>query len=120
MAAGTRGRSLQDGAKFIRIHGRDVKVKAAIETVSGLSGHADRRELLRWSAALSPPKATFLTHGEPASLAALAETLRGTRRWNVVIPRLHQTIALDDIAMDAGAPDDGSARPTPSPMDTQT
>ena len=56
-ADGTRGRLLQDGARWIRIHGHDVPVRAAIETVPGLSGHADRAALLRWLEPLKPPKA---------------------------------------------------------------
>lgn len=94
MAAGTRGRRLQEGAKTLRMHGRDVPVEAAIESVPGLSGHADRSELLRWLAPLPPPRRTFLTHGEPASAAALAETLRTQRGWEVSVPSLHERVEL--------------------------
>lgn len=88
MAAGTRGRLLQEGAKRIRMHGQDVPVRAAIESIPGLSGHADRSGLLRWLRPLSPPKTTFLVHGEPDSAEALAETLRADRGWNVQTPDL--------------------------------
>jgi metallo-beta-lactamase family protein len=94
MAAGTRGRSLADGAKFIRMHGMDVPVRAAVEPIPGLSGHADRGGLLRWLQALSPPKATFLVHGEPASADALADTLRRDRGWNVLTPNLGESFDL--------------------------
>ena len=66
MAEGTRGRQLQDHSRFIRIHGQDVAVRAAIESVPGLSGHADRSGLLRWLKPLPTPKQVFLVHGEPA------------------------------------------------------
>lgn len=95
MAAGTRGRRLKDGEPTIRIHGRDVPVKAAIDEIPGLSGHADRSDLLRWLSPLSPPRQTFLTHGEPDSAAALAETLRTERNWDVVVPQLGQTVVLE-------------------------
>ncbi|RDJ93383.1 hypothetical protein B4Q13_22275, partial [Lacticaseibacillus rhamnosus] len=62
MAEGTRGRQLQDHARFIRIHGQDVAVRAAIEAGPGLSGHADRSGLLRWLKPLPPPKQVFLVH----------------------------------------------------------
>jgi metallo-beta-lactamase family protein len=88
MAAGTRGRLLQDGAKFLKMHGEQVPVRAAIETVPGLSGHADRRELLRWLEPLSAPKRTFLTHGEIESAEALAAELTASRGWDVHIPNL--------------------------------
>lgn len=93
-AAGTRGRQLEERAKFIRLHHQDVPVRAAIEKIPGMSGHADRGELLKWLAPLPAPRHTFLTHGEKPAADALAETLRRERNWNVAIPRLGQTYEL--------------------------
>jgi metallo-beta-lactamase family protein len=87
-AAGTRGRLLQDGARWIRIHGHDVAVKAAVENVPGLSGHADRSGLLRWLAPLKSPKGTFLVHGEMPSADAFSKTLHSQRGWKVHVPAL--------------------------------
>lgn len=95
MAEGTRGRKIQDGAGAIRMHGIEVPVRAAVEQVSGLSGHADRADLLRWLEPLPPPRQTFLVHGEPESAQALAEELRGSRGWDVEIPALGETHQLD-------------------------
>ena len=94
-ATGTRGRSLVDGAKTLRIHGRDIPVKAAVRRVDALSGHADRHELGRWLAALPEPRRTFLVHGEPPAARGLAEFLRTTRGWQVQIPALGDTVDLD-------------------------
>jgi metallo-beta-lactamase family protein len=94
MAAGTRGRSLQNGAEFIRIHGHDVRVRAAIEQVSGLSGHADRGELLRWLGALDAPRRVFLTHGEAEPAHAFAGELRDRRGWSCHVPQLGETHEL--------------------------
>ncbi len=94
MAYGTRGRALQEGAPTLRIHGRDVPVKAQIESVSGLSGHAGREELLRWLAPLPAPRQTFLTHGEPDSAQALAETLTAEQGWAVSIPAWGESFEL--------------------------
>jgi metallo-beta-lactamase family protein len=70
-AAGTRGWSLQNGARSLRIHGEDVPVNARVATISGFSAHADEAELCRWLEALpARPRRTFLVHGEPAALAA--------------------------------------------------
>jgi len=88
MAEGTRGRLLQDGARWIRMHGQDVKVRAAIESIPGLSGHADRSDLIRWLRPLTKPKGVFLVHGEPRSAEALARTLRSERGWIVHQPAL--------------------------------
>jgi metallo-beta-lactamase family protein len=93
-AEGTRGRTLQDGAKWLRIHGQDVPVRAAIEEVPGLSGHADRSALLRWLGPLQRPKAVFLVHGEKPSADALAETLRQQRGWTVHTPALGESHEL--------------------------
>ncbi|MCL6502715.1 MAG: hypothetical protein K6T86_08525 [Pirellulales bacterium] len=98
MAAGTRGRALQEGADRLRIHGADVPVRAHIEAVSALSGHAGRSELLRWLGALEPPRQVFLTHGEPEGLAALAAELRQARGWNTCMPRLHQEFELEETS----------------------
>jgi metallo-beta-lactamase family protein len=78
---GTRGRSLQDGAQHVRIHGQDVPVRATVETLHGFSGHADRDELLRWlSGFRRPPRLTLIVHGEPGPASALAAAL--SEQWH--------------------------------------
>jgi metallo-beta-lactamase family protein len=73
-AQGTRGRALQDGKREIRMLGRQVDVRATIETLDGLSAHADQGEILRWLRGFRrPPRRTYLVHAE----AAAAETLQG-------------------------------------------
>jgi metallo-beta-lactamase family protein len=99
MAPGTRGRMLFEGKPTLRMHGIDVPVRAAVARIPALSGHADRRELLRWLDPLPPPKLTFLTHGEPASAAALAEELRHKRGWNTVVPRHGQSFELPEVVV---------------------
>jgi metallo-beta-lactamase family protein len=95
MAEGTRGRDMKEGRRTIRIHGQDVPVRAAVAEISSISGHAGRSELLRWLQPLSPPRRTFITHGELAGANALAATLRGEHGWDVVIPKLGQTFVLE-------------------------
>jgi metallo-beta-lactamase family protein len=94
MAEGTRGRRLQDGCRYLRIHGRDIPVNAAVTNVSGLSGHAGRSELLRWLAPLPAPKRVFLTHGEKSSALSLAAELRQSRGWNTHVPRQGERVEL--------------------------
>ncbi len=78
---GTRGRSLQDGAQYLRIHGQDVPVRATIATLHGFSGHADRDELLRWMSGFRhPPQQTLVVHGEPGPASALATAIES--RWH--------------------------------------
>ena len=94
-AKGTRGRSLIEGAEFLRIHGRDVPVRAVVRKVDALSGHADRHELDRWLGSMAAPRRTFLVHGEPPAAAALAEFIRSRRGWNVHVPAVGEHAELD-------------------------
>lgn len=94
MAEGTRGRRLQEGAKFLRIHGREFPVRAQLASLPELSGHAGRSELLRWLSQLPKPRRTFLTHGEKESAMSLAEALRAQHGWDVHVPKLEEVCEL--------------------------
>ena len=94
-AAGTRARLLKDGAISLKMHGQQVPVKAKVTEISGLSGHAGRSELLRWSSPLAPPRLTFLTHGERESASSLAQHLQEARGWETVVPQLNQAFDLE-------------------------
>jgi metallo-beta-lactamase family protein len=83
-AEGTRGRQLEEGAKSIHIHGRDVPVNAQVVRVEGLSGHADQRELLRWLSGFQrPPAACYVVHGEPPAAEALSKLVAEELDWHV-------------------------------------
>ncbi|HTL14977.1 MAG TPA: MBL fold metallo-hydrolase, partial [Thermomonas sp.] len=71
-AAGTLGRRLVDGARWVRIHGRDYRVGAKVHTVGGLSAHADQRGLLEWYGHFEPKPRVALVHGEDKAREALA------------------------------------------------
>ncbi len=94
-AAGTRGRRLLDGDPTVRIHGGDVPIHCEVMSLHGLSGHADRGELMQWlqSGELAP-KRTFLTHGDVESAMSFAHTLRRTWNWKVSVPSLHDRVDL--------------------------
>lgn len=98
MAEGTRGRALQEGADRLRIHGQDVPIRAAVEVVSSLSGHAGHGELWRWLEPLAAPRKVFLTHGEKASAQALADELKTRRHWNTCVPKLGESFELEPVA----------------------
>jgi len=94
-AAGTRGRSLIDGADMLRIHGRDIPVRAAIRRVDALSGHADRGEVARWLEGLPAPRHVFLVHGEPPAARGMAERLRERFGWEAIVPTIGDRYDLD-------------------------
>ena len=95
-AEGTRGRSLQDGAKEIKLLGEIVPVRAQIKVLDGFSAHADQGEILRWLGTFkNPPEMTYLVHGEPPAAAALADAIRQKLRWKVDVARHQQKVALE-------------------------
>lgn len=91
---GTRGRSLLDGTATLRIHGRDVPVQAAVRRLDGLSGHADRREMVRWLADLPQPERVFLVHGETSSARGMARQFQEAFGWQAEIPGLGDSYSL--------------------------
>ncbi len=94
-AEGTRGRALLEGAKTLRIHGEDVPVKAEVVELAQFSAHAGRGEILRWLAAMpSPPRQTFIVHGEPAAASALQSAIESKMGWRVTRPAYRQTYEL--------------------------
>jgi metallo-beta-lactamase family protein len=95
-AASTRGWSLQNGAKALRIHGEDVPVKARVATLSGFSAHGDREEVGRWLATLpSPPRRVFCVHGEAPGTAATQARLEALG-WRAVVPRYLEEVELGE------------------------
>jgi metallo-beta-lactamase family protein len=94
-AEGTRGRALQEGAKTLSLFGAPVAVNAEIIELGQFSAHAGQSELVRWLGAIpSPPKHTFLTHGEPAAAQALQSALQQKFRWNAAVARYLDTVDL--------------------------
>ncbi len=86
-AAGTRGRTLVDGAKHVKIHGRFVNVLASIERLDSMSAHADAGEILRWLRTFeAPPGITYLVHGEPAAQDALKARIEAELGWKTHAP----------------------------------
>lgn len=75
-AHGTRGRALLEGAETVSIHGHPVRVRARVQSIHGLSAHADQSELLRWCDELAgTPRRIFLNHGEDPPRKALEAAL---------------------------------------------
>jgi metallo-beta-lactamase family protein len=94
-AVDTRGRKLQEGASQVRIHGEAVSVCAKVETLDGLSAHADRDEILRWLGGFRrPPRETYVVHGEPVAAQALAEVIRTRLGWRVTVAEDGATMRL--------------------------
>ena len=81
------------------IYGEDVEVNATIETLHGLSAHADQGELLRWLKGFdAAPKQTFIVHGEPDASATLAKILSNDWSWNASVAEDGATVNLTEVA----------------------
>lgn len=94
-AVGTRGRALLEGARFLRMHGHDVPVRAETLSLKGLSSHADSDELLRWlRTSERPPTTIFLTHGEPPAALALGERIERELGIEVRRPEMYEVVDL--------------------------
>lgn len=94
-AIGTRGRSLVDGAQFVRMHGQEVDVRARIASVQSFSVHADGRELTEWlSTASEKPNHVFVVHGESGVADTFAQHIVDTLHWDARAPHAGETVAL--------------------------
>jgi metallo-beta-lactamase family protein len=79
----TRGRLIQSGIKEIKIFGSLVRVRANIETISGLSAHADQGELMRWLQSTNGrPQQVKVVHGEGEAISAFVKMLKNKFNWN--------------------------------------
>ena len=89
-AAGTLARRIIDGARHVNVLGDDITVRARIHTINGFSAHADQKELIAWQHGVGTKARTFIVHGEPTAMTALAQRLDQP----VTIPALHQSFEL--------------------------
>lgn len=114
-AAGTRGWSLVNGKKQVKVHGEYVDVQAQIIQSDSFSAHADQRELLQWLAQ-SPqtPKQIFLIHGEPSATDELRKNIEEQLKMSVTIPFLNSNYDLTRFyPRDAHPPNEAANRPAP-------
>lgn len=94
-APGSPGRLLQDGAKKIRLNGREVKVRATIETLLGWSAHPDRDGLLAFAESCLPRTKTFIVGiGEPSAARFLAQRIHGFLGTKAVVPSPGQSFVI--------------------------
>ncbi len=96
-AAGTRGRSLVDGARQVKVHGTSIAVAAQVAQIESMSAHADSAEMLRWLRGFTrPPEMTYIVHGEPPAMAALAAAIAAELGdgWNTRAPDYLETVDL--------------------------
>lgn len=86
-AVGTLGRSLVEGTSQVKLFGETIQVKAQIEQLAGISGHADRNGLIRYASSISPaPKLIFVNHGNDLVCDSFAKTLATALSTKAIAP----------------------------------
>jgi metallo-beta-lactamase family protein len=87
-AENTLGRKLLDKLPEVNILGAAMRVRAEVDSIDSLSGHADQQELLDWMAPVAPTlKKVFLVHGEPAAQLALKAKIEARYKLEVLCPK---------------------------------
>ncbi|MEK7404559.1 MAG: MBL fold metallo-hydrolase [Acidobacteriota bacterium] len=94
-AVNTLGRKLVDKLPEVPIFGEPMRLRAEVETLNELSGHADQQELLSWmKPSAKSLKRIFLVHGEPAQSEGLAKAIHERYGLEPVIPTRGQSFDL--------------------------
>ncbi len=86
-AEGTLGRSLINGKKNVNLFGEEIQVKARIEVLAGISGHADMDILLQWLGNMKKtPKKVFVNHGEDIVCDSFSRTIYNRLGFDSTVP----------------------------------
>lgn len=94
-AGGTRGASLAEGAKSIKLLGEYVPIRAEVVQLDSLSAHADQAGLLGWLGALGQqPEHVFVTHGEPQAADTLRLRIKEQLGWAASVPEYRDSFEL--------------------------
>lgn len=86
-SVGTLGNKLLSGADHVKLFGEEIQVNAHIETMDGISGHADLGILLDWIGNLKDkPQQVFVNHGEDTVCDEFARTIEEQLGFPAVAP----------------------------------
>lgn len=94
-AENTLGRKLVERQPQVSIFGDIYDLRADVQIINELSGHADQRELLEWIQPLVPRlKKIFLVHGEHKQQEALKAAIEAKYKLSVEIPARGESFNL--------------------------
>lgn len=92
---GALGDGLLRGATRVEIDGATLDVRAKIDRIEGVSGHADAEDLLEWVRRMpGTPGRIVLSHGSQQAREAFAQELASTISCPIDLPSLGDTIAV--------------------------
>ncbi|OGE75724.1 MAG: hypothetical protein A3C85_04605 [Candidatus Doudnabacteria bacterium RIFCSPHIGHO2_02_FULL_48_21] len=90
-AAGTLGRRIVDGKKWIPLFNKSVRVRAKIKAIGGFSAHADQQKLTSWIKTAKHLRQICLVHGDAENIRQFANALSADK-IPTVIPEYRETI----------------------------
>jgi len=94
-AENTLGKKIEQRWDEVPIFGEPIRLRAEVDTLDALSGHADREEMLAWLKPLTAGlKKIFLVHGEPDQQQAFASAIQQRYGLEVVAPDRGQSFDL--------------------------
>jgi metallo-beta-lactamase family protein len=93
----TLGRRIVEKRPYLKIYDREYTLRAQVEILNGLSGHADAADFKWWYEGLASKTGVgqaFLVHGEPAASQALAGVLADYCDEDPILPKLHESFEV--------------------------
>lgn len=103
---GSLGRMILDGVPEVKLFGEIIQVKANIERLAGVSGHADRAGLLKWLQSFEKkPESVFVVHGDDIVCKEFTEYLSKELGYLAVAPYSGTTYdLLNNVCLVKGEP----------------
>lgn len=93
----TLGRRIVERQPTLKIYDGQYELRARVEILNGLSGHADVNDFKWWYEGLASKTGVgqaFLVHGEPAASQALATVLKDYCDEDPILPKRHETFEV--------------------------
>jgi len=95
-AVGTLGRIIQDGAKKVKLLGKEIDVKATVQTISGYSAHKDSEHLIEFiEHSAERLQHVFVCMGETKSSLFLVQRIRDYLGVKATAPDIDESVILD-------------------------
>ena len=86
-SAGTLVRILVDGAESVKLFNETIQVEAEIDTLPGVSGHADKNGLLAWLKGFQEkPDFVIVNHGDANACEAFTACLKQEYGYRAFAP----------------------------------
>ncbi len=93
----TLGRRIQERQPYVRIFDRQIPLRAEVESLSGLSAHADADDFRWWFDHLAQTGGVgraFVVHGEERSARAVVELLENVSNEPAIIPHFSESFEV--------------------------